>query len=50
VKQALEQHPKTLVLQLGKIADLKDSIPELTLIHDEKDLFSSQHTFIYQKK
>lgn len=50
VKQVLDQHPKTLVLQLGKIPDLKDSIPELTLIHDEKDLFSSQHTFIYQKK
>jgi hypothetical protein len=50
MKQVLDQHPKTLVLQLGKIPDLKDSIPELTLIHDEKDLFSSQHTFIYQKK
>ena len=50
VKQVLDRHPKTLVLQLGKITDLKDSIPELMLIHDEKALFSSQHTFIYQKK
>lgn len=50
VKAVLDQHPNTLVLQLGKIPDLKDSIPGLQLIHDEKDLFSSQHTFIYQKK
>lgn len=50
VRGELDEFPDALVLQLGKKADLTDSIPGLVLIHDEKDLFSSQHSFIYQKK
>lgn len=50
VRKHLEQQPHALVLQLGKKADLTDSLPGIELIHDEKDLFSSQHTFIYKKK
>jgi 4-amino-4-deoxy-L-arabinose transferase-like glycosyltransferase len=50
VRSELNEFPDALVLQLGKKADLTDSIPGLVLIHDEKDLFSSQHSFIYQKK
>jgi hypothetical protein len=50
VRGELTEFPDALVLQLGKKADLTDSIPGLVLIHDEKDLFSSQHSFIYQKK
>ena len=50
VRSQLNEFPDALVLQLGKKADLRDSIPGLVLIHDEKDLFSSQHSFIYQKK
>jgi hypothetical protein len=50
VRTIIGENPNTLVLQLGKKADLTDSLPELELLHDEKDLFSSQHTFIYKKK
>jgi 4-amino-4-deoxy-L-arabinose transferase-like glycosyltransferase len=50
VRTALQEHPDLLVLQLGKLADLTDSVPELKLAHDVKDLFSSQHSYIYLKK
>lgn len=50
VSRALQKDPDLLVLQLGKVADLTDSVPELKLVHDVKDLFSSQHSYIYLKK
>jgi 4-amino-4-deoxy-L-arabinose transferase-like glycosyltransferase len=50
VQEFVKTHPDVLVLQLGKTPDLTDSVPELRLVHDEKDLFSSQHSYIYLKK
>ena len=50
VQEFAKTHPDVLVLQLGKNPDLTDSVPELRLVHDEKDLFSSQHSYIYLKK
>jgi 4-amino-4-deoxy-L-arabinose transferase-like glycosyltransferase len=50
IRNMMQHQPGAMVIQNGKKADLTDSIPELKLIHDEKDLFSSQHTYIYLKK
>ncbi len=50
IAQIAAQNPDLLVIQLGKNPDLTDSLPSLQLVQDEKDLFSSQHTFIYKKK
>lgn len=50
IKEILDRNPDAMVMQNGKKADLTDSIAGLELIRDEKDLFSSQHTYIYHKK
>ncbi|OQP40784.1 hypothetical protein A4H97_14300 [Niastella yeongjuensis] len=46
----LENHPDALVLERASLPALPDSLPQLVMIASGKDLFSRQHSFIYQLK
>lgn len=46
----LEKHPDALVLERSSQPFLSDSLPQLVVTASGKDLFSRQHSFIYQLK
>jgi 4-amino-4-deoxy-L-arabinose transferase-like glycosyltransferase len=46
----LEKHPDALVLERSSQPHLSDSLPKLNITASGKDLFSHQHSFIYQLK
>jgi 4-amino-4-deoxy-L-arabinose transferase-like glycosyltransferase len=46
----LQSHPDALVLERSAEPVLNDSLPQLVITASGKDLFSHQHSFIYQLK
>jgi 4-amino-4-deoxy-L-arabinose transferase-like glycosyltransferase len=43
----IQTHPDALILHKAKKEDLTESLPFLQLVSEEKDMFSSRHSYIY---
>ncbi|MBO9201931.1 MULTISPECIES: ArnT family glycosyltransferase [Niastella] len=50
IMEYLKKHPDALVLERSSAPALPESIPQLFMTASGKDLFSRQHSFIYQLK
>ncbi len=50
VSDYLKLHPSALVLEKASWHHLKDSLPQLSVLNKDKDLFSRQYSIIYQWK
>lgn len=48
VVEYLKQYPKALVLERASYPHLKDSLPAVTVVRMDKDLFSRQYSIVYQ--